>query len=362
MLISISLMYNSIELKIMEVLVLRYIDLRSDTVTQPTDEMREAMANAIVGDDVYGDDPTICLLEEKAAKYTGKEAALFVPSGTMGNQLAVMTHTRRGNEIIAEENCHIVQHEVGAVAVLSAVQLRTIKGHKGIMEPQAVEKAIRENDIHYPETGLICMENALSNGTVVPLARMKEIFDIAKNHEIPVHLDGARLFNAAASLGVDASQITQYTDSVTFCLSKGLCAPVGSVLAGSKQFIDRARKNRKLLGGGMRQAGILAAAGLIALEKMSKRLHVDHDNAKYMAKRLSEISGIKLTHEDIHINMVFFDIEETGVSSEKLVKELFEKGIKINGIEGGFMRYVTNNDVTKEDIDYTIQCMKEIMK
>ncbi len=341
---------------------MRYIDLRSDTVTQPTDEMREAMAKAIVGDDVYGDDPTICLLEEKAAEYTGKEAALFVPSGTMGNQLAIMTHTRRGHEIIAEENSHIVQHEVGAVAVLSAVQLRTIKGHKGIMEPQAVEMAIRENDIHYPETGLICMENALSNGTVVPLARMKEIFDIAKKHEIPVHLDGARLFNAAASLGVDASQITQYTDSVTFCLSKGLCAPVGSVLAGSKQFIDRARKNRKLLGGGMRQAGILAAAGLIALEKMSKRLYVDHDNARYMAKRLSEISGIKLTHEDIHINMVFFDIAETGVSSEKLVKELFEKGIKINGIEGGFMRYVTNNDVTREGIDYTIQCMKEIMK
>ncbi|MHB1394862.1 MAG: low-specificity L-threonine aldolase [Clostridia bacterium] len=341
---------------------MRYIDLRSDTVTQPTDEMREAMAKAIVGDDVYGDDPTICLLEKKAAEYAGKEAALFVPSGTMGNQLAVMTHTRRGNEIIVEENCHIVQHEVAGVAVISGVQLRTIKGHRGIMEPQAVEKAIRENDIHYPETGLICMENALSNGTVVPLARMKEIYDIAKKNSIPVHLDGARLFNAAASLGVDAAQITQYTDSVMFCLSKGLCAPVGSMLAGGSQFIDRARKNRKLLGGGMRQAGILAAAGLIALEKMSKRLHVDHDNAKYMAERLGSIPGIKLTPEDIHINMVFFDMEETGVSSEKLVKELFEKGIKINGIEGGFMRYVTNNDVTKEDIDYTIQCMKEIMK
>lgn len=342
--------------------MLRYIDLRSDTVTQPTDEMREVMAKAIVGDDVYGDDPTMCLLEEKAAEYAGKEAALFVPSGTMGNQLAVMTHTRRGDEIIAEENCHIVQHEVGATAVLSGVHLRTIKGHKGIMEPQDVERAIREDDIHYPETGLICMENALSNGTVVPLSRMKEIYHIAKKHNLPVHLDGARLFNAAAALGVDAAQITQYTDSVMFCLSKGLCAPVGSMLAGSKQFIDRARKNRKLLGGGMRQAGILAAAGLVALEKMSKRLNEDHENAKYMAKCLMEIPGIKLTTEDVHINMVFFDMEETGVSSDKLVKELFEKGIKINGIEGGLMRYVTNNDVTKEDIDYTIQCMKEIMK
>lgn len=341
---------------------MRYIDLRSDTVTQPTDLMREAMAKAIVGDDVYGDDPTICLLEKKAAEYVGKEAALFVPSGTMGNQLAVMTHTNRGNEIIAEENCHIVQHEVGATAVLSGVQLRTIRGNKGVMDPKDVSKAIREDDIHYPQTGLICMENALSNGTVVPLARMKEIYDIAKKNNIPVHLDGARLFNAAVSLGVDAAQITQYTDSVMFCLSKGLCAPVGSMLAGSKQFIDIARKNRKLLGGGMRQAGILAAAGLIALEKMSERLYIDHDNARYLAKCLVEISGIKVTHEDIHINMVFFDMEETGVSSEKLVAELLGKGIKINGIEGGLMRYVTNNDVTKEDIDYTIKCMKDIMR
>lgn len=341
---------------------MRYIDLRSDTVTQPTDEMREAMAKAIVGDDVYGDDPTICLLEKKAAEYASKEAALFVPSGTMGNQLAVMTHTNRGNEIIVEENCHIVQHEVGAAAVLSGVQLRTIKGTKGIMDPKDVSKAIRETDIHYPQTGLICMENALSNGTVVPLARMKEIYDIAKNNSIPVHLDGARLFNAAVSLGVDAAQITQYTDSVMFCLSKGLCAPVGSMLSGSKQFVDKARKNRKLLGGGMRQAGILAAAGLIALEKMSERLHIDHDNAKYLAKRLVEIPGINVTHEDIHINMVFFDMEKTGVTSERLVKELFDRGIKINGIEGGLLRYVTNNDVTREDIDYTIKCMKEIMK
>ncbi|HOE56675.1 MAG TPA: low-specificity L-threonine aldolase [Bacillota bacterium] len=341
---------------------MKYIDLRSDTVTQPTDEMREAMAKAVVGDDVYGDDPTLCLLEKKAAEYSAKEAALFVPSGTMGNQVAVMTHTKRGNEIIAEENCHIVQHEVGAAAVLSGVMVRTVKGNMGIMDPQDIEKAIRGDDIHYPQTGLICMENALSNGTVVPLSRMKEIYSIAKERNIPVHLDGARLFNAAATLGVDASQITQYTDSVMFCLSKGLCAPVGSMLAGSRQFVDKARKNRKLLGGGMRQAGILAAAGLIALEKMTKRLPEDHENAKYMAKRLAEIPGIKLNYEDVQINMVFFDMEETGISSEKLVKELLDKGIKINGAEDGLIRYVTNNDVTREDIDYTIQCMKEIIK
>lgn len=341
---------------------MRYIDLRSDTVTQPTDEMREAMAKAIVGDDVYGDDPTVNLLEEKAAEYAGKEAALFVPSGTMGNQLAVMTHTKRGNEIIAEENCHIIQHEVGAVAILSSAMVRTIRGEKGVMNPQDVLNAIRGNDIHYPETGLICMENALSNGTVVPLEVMKEIYTIARNHNIPVHLDGARLFNAAAYLGVDAAQITQYTDSVMFCLSKGMCAPVGSMLAGSKEFIEKARKNRKILGGGMRQAGILAAAGLIALEKMSKRLHIDHENAKYLAERLMSIPGIKLDYKDVQIDMVFFDMEETGISSDKLVDELFKKGIKINGAEGGLMRFVTNNDVTREDIDYTVQCIKELVQ
>ena len=346
----------------MGVLALRYIDLRSDTVTQPTDEMREAMAKAIVGDDVYGDDPTVNLLEEKAAEYAGKEAALFVPSGTMGNQLAVMTHTKRGNEIIAEENCHIIQHEVGAVAILSSAMVRTIRGEKGVMNPQDVLNAIRGNDIHYPETGLICMENALSNGTVVPLEVMKEIYTIAKGHNIPVHLDGARLFNAAAYLGVDAAQITQYTDSVMFCLSKGLCAPIGSMLAGSKEFIEKARKNRKILGGGMRQAGILAAAGLIALEKMSKRLHIDHENAKYLAERLMSIPGIKLDYKDVQIDMVFFDMEETGISSDKLVDELFKKGIKINGAEGGLMRFVTNNDVTREDIDYTVQCIKELVQ
>ncbi len=340
---------------------MRFIDLRSDTVTQPTAEMRKAMAEAVVGDDVYGDDPTVNLLEERAAAIAGKEAALFVPSGTMGNQLAVMSHTKRGDEIIAEENCHIVQHEVGATAVLAGVQLRTIKGSAGVMDPADVEKAIRGEDIHYPETGLICMENALSNGKIVPLEVMEKIYQVAAKHQIPVHTDGARLFNAAAGLGVDVKEVTRFTDSVMFCLSKGLCAPVGSMLAGSKRFIDKARKYRKLLGGGMRQAGILAAAGLIALDAMAKRLPVDHDNAKYMAARLAEIRGIRLAPESVEINMVFFDMQETGIDSDLLVKRLLEKGIKINGAENGIMRYVTNNDVTREDIDTVIAYMKEII-
>lgn len=340
---------------------MRYIDFRSDTVTMPTKEMRLAMAEAEVGDDVYGDDPTTLELERLAAEMVGKEAAMFVASGTMGNQLAVMTHTRRGDEIIVEENCHIAIHEVGAAAVLSSVNLRTVKGVNGVMNPKDVENAVREEDIHHPFTTLVCMENALSNGRIVPLETMKEIYEIAKKHDLAVHLDGARLFNAAAYLGVEAKEITAYTDSVMFCLSKGLCAPVGSILAGSKSFIDRARKNRKLVGGGMRQVGILAAAGIIALKDMTKRLHVDHENARYLAKRLAEIPGVKVNMEGIHINMVFFTIDDSRITSAELVDKLYQKGIKINGIAAGEYRYVTNNDVTKEDIDYTINCMKEIL-
>lgn len=340
---------------------MRYIDLRSDTVTMPTQEMRKAMFEAEVGDDVYGDDPTINALEKMAAEIVGKEAALFVASGTMGNQLGVMTHTTRGDEVILGENAHIAVHEVGATAVLSGVQLRTIKSDDDILYPEAVERAIRVDDIHEPRTGLICLENALANGTVVPLDVMKGVYDVAIRHNIPVHLDGARLFNAATTLGCTAKDIAQYTDSVQFCLSKGLCAPVGSILAGTKEFISKARKNRKLLGGGMRQAGILAAAGIIALEKMTNRLAEDHENAKYLGKRLLEIPGIELNLEKIQINMVFFKLNRPDFDSNSLVPKLFEKGIKINGAEGGLFRFVTNNDVSKKDIDYVIDTMKEIL-
>lgn len=353
-------MYN-ISIICMEVTILRYIDLRSDTVTMPTKEMRKAMAEAVVGDDVYGDDPTINKLEKLAAEMAGKEAAMFVPSGTMGNQIGVMTHTLRGDEVILGENSHIAVHEVGATAVLSGVQLKTIKSPDDILYPDAVKNAIRSDDIHEPRTGLICLENALANGTVVPLDIMREVYNIAKESNIPVHLDGARLFNAAAYLKVKASDITKYTDSVMFCLSKGLCAPVGSMLAGSKPFMDKARKNRKLLGGGMRQSGILAAAGIIALENMTKRLEEDHENAKYLAKRLLEIPKIELDIEKVQIDMVFFKLDSSYVNPDILVEKLFEKGIKIRGPEAGLYRFAANNDVSKNDIDYLIACMKEII-
>lgn len=340
---------------------MRYIDLRSDTVTMPTEEMRISMANAPVGDDVYGDDPTVNELENLAAQIVGKEAALFVPSGTFGNQLALLTHTRRGDEVILEHNAHIVIHEVGGAAVIAGVQLRTVHGKNGAMDPSLVEKSIRPDDIHMPRTGLICVEEAHGCGAVVPIENLKAIKEISNRYNIPVHMDGARVFNAATALNVDVKEITENCDSVMFCLSKGLCAPVGSILAGSKAFIDVARKNRKLMGGGLRQSGILAAAGIIALEKMAARLHVDHENAEYMARELSEIKGINVDFSRRDINMVFFTINEGLVEDKVLVDSFLDAGIKINGIEDGEYRFVTNNGVTKEDIDFAINKLKEIV-
>lgn len=340
---------------------MKFIDLRSDTVTLPTDEMRHAMANAEVGDDVYNDDPTINKLEEIAANKVGKEAALFVPSGTFGNQLALFTHCRRGQEVIIGKNNHIVVHEVGAAAVIPGVQLRTLETKNGAMDPKEVEKAIREDDIHLPETGLICVENAHGCGNVVSVDLLKEIKSIAQKHSIPVHLDGARIFNAATSLNMDAKDIAACADSVMFCLSKGLAAPVGSILAGDKKFIDRARKNRKLMGGGMRQAGILAAAGIIALEKMTERLNEDHENAKYFAEELSKLNGITVKQDRLDIDMIFFEMGDDIIPEKKLIEKLREKNIKVSGKEDGEYRFVTHWEITKQDIDFVISCMKELM-
>lgn len=340
---------------------MRFIDLRSDTVTLPTDKMRQAMYEAEVGDDVLEGDPTTKRLESMAAELVGKEAALFVPSGTMGNQICVYTHTKRGDEIIVDEKAHIIAHEVGSAAIISGVQTRTIRSDKGYMDAKDVEAAIRkEYDIHFPTTGLVCMENARSDGTVVHLNKMAEVYSVAKKYNIPVHLDGARLFNAALHLGVEAREIIKYTDSVMFCLSKGLCAPVGSIVAGSKEFIFSATKTRKLMGGGMRQSGVLAAAGIIAINEMRLRLYEDHENARLLADELSKIPGIDVKKELVQINMVFIDISGTGVKDDIIVSKMYENGIKILPSEGGLMRLVTNKDVTREDVLFTVRCFKEI--
>ncbi|MEW9096181.1 MAG: low-specificity L-threonine aldolase [Clostridiaceae bacterium] len=339
---------------------MKFIDLRSDTVTQPTEAMRKAMFEAEVGDDVYGDDPTVNQLEELSAKITGKEAALFVPSGTFGNQLALFNHCQRGNEVILGEDCHIIMHEVGASSVIAGVQLRPVRTNKGQLDAREIERKIRGIDIHFPETGLICVENAHSNGRVIPLENMKEIYNIANDHNIPVHLDGARLFNAATYLNVPACEITKYCDSVMFALSKALCAPVGSILAGSKEFIDNARKKRKLMGGGLRQAGILAAAGLVALNDMIENLKQDHEKALYLGSELSKIPGIKVRLDDIHISMVFFTID-TALDDSIIVNEMLKRGIKINPTEDGEWRFVVHYWISRENIDCIVANFKNIL-
>lgn len=337
------------------------IDLRSDTVTWPTDEMRAAMAAAPVGDDVYGDDPTVRELEAYAASISGKEAALFVPSGTFGNQLALFTHCTRGSEVILDERCHIVQHEAGAAAVLAGVQLRAIDCGTGHLSAAAVENRIRfGDDIHEPKTSLICMENAHSNGTVIALTDMEAIRRVADRHHLPIHLDGARLFNAATALGVQAREITQFADSVMFCLSKGLCAPVGSILAGSRKFIEEARRNRKLMGGGLRQAGILAAAGLIALKEMRLRLDADHENAKLMAAKLAEIPGTIIDPHSVQINMVYFAHEkQASIDEEAFMEYMKDHGILMNGSDSaGKFRFVTHYWITKEHVAAVVQAVR----
>ncbi|MDL2205673.1 low specificity L-threonine aldolase [Eubacteriales bacterium OttesenSCG-928-N13] len=337
------------------------IDMRSDTVTQPTQAMRDAMYTAVVGDDVYEDDPTVIELEQLAARMVGKQAALFVPSGTMGNQLGVMTHVPRGGEVILGAESHIMEHEVGAAAVLSGAFMRALPFPKGVPTVAMVQKAIRQEDIHYPETSLICVEQPLSNGRLVPLETLRKIKHMAEQQFIPVHMDGARIFNAATAMGVDASEIAACADSVMFCLSKGLCAPVGSMLAGSREFVLRARKNRKLLGGGMRQAGFLAAAGLIALKDMTKRLDEDHQNARYLADGLKKLPGVKIDPKAVEINMVFFSLDRSEEFVDALPAKLLERGIKINGQDQGMLRLVTNNDIGIEQIDALLGALAELL-
>lgn len=338
------------------------IDLRSDTVTVPTDQMRQAMFEAVVGDDVYGDDATINELERLAAERFGKEAACFMPTGTMSNQTAVFTWVRnRGDEVILPDNCHIVVHEAGAAAIIAGAQLRTVQNVAGEMPLDIVEHYIRKDptDIHQPATALISYENADSDGQVRSVEYMKSIWELAKKYDLPVHIDGARIFNAATYLGVDVKEMAQYADSISVCLSKGLCVPVGSVLVGSKEFIDLARRKRKILGGGMRQAGILAAAGIIALTEMTDRLQEDHDNAAYMAERLTEVEGLEVYKERQQIDMVFFKLKGYPLDSAKLVAYMAENNVIINGEDNGMMRYVTHAYVSREEIDTVIELMKK---
>jgi threonine aldolase len=337
---------------------MRFIDLRSDTVTLPTQAMREAMACAVVGDDVYGDDPTVNELEATAAAMLGKEAALFVSSGTMGNQLGIMSQTQRGDEVIVGRDSHIFVHEVGAAAVLAGVTLNPVPLPRGSVDAGLLEAAIRSNDIHEPPTRLLCMENALAHGRLVPEATMREVYTMAQRHGLAVHLDGARIFNAAIALGLPVQALTQHCDTLSCCLSKGLCAPVGAIFAGSASVVARARKYRKMLGGGMRQCGILAAAGLLALKDMPARLAQDHAHAHALAERLQALPELALNRASVEINMVFCRIDKPAAWQQALPARLLEQGIKINGAEGGEFRFVTHNDVSMADIEKFVAALK----
>ncbi len=340
------------------------IDLRSDTVTQPTEAMRQAMARAEVGDDVFGEDPTVKRLEELAAERFGKEAALFVASGTMGNQVAILTHTSRGDEIIVESEAHVYFYEVGGIGALAGVQTRTIRGYRGTLPADKVRQAIRLSDIHFPKTSLICLENThnRAGGTVTDLEQMEAVGSVAKEYNLAVHLDGARIFNAAVALGVGVKELTKDADTVMFCLSKGLAAPVGSLLVGPGSWIAKARKWRKMLGGGMRQSGVIAAAGIVALEQMVDRLEEDHLNARKLAEGLANIPGIQIELGRVQTNIVLADLEAAGIAVPVFLDRLKEQGIKAVPFGEHLVRFVTHKDIAPEDIDTTLWSVQQVMR
>jgi len=338
------------------------VDLRSDTVTLPTEEMLEAIRHARLGDDVYGEDPTVNELQELAASRMGKDAALLVTSGTQGNLVSLMSHARRGEEVILEAECHIYYYEVGGISALAGLIPRPIRGHLGVLDPRDVEAAIRPKDIHQPRTSLVCMENThnRAGGTVWTPEQMRAVYEVAKEHGLSVHLDGARIFNAAVYLGVDVKQFTKYTDSVMFCLSKGLSAPIGSLVVGDEEFIEKARRVRKMLGGGMRQAGIIAAAGIIALEKMVDRLKEDHENAQILAKALAKLDGIRITHP-VQTNIIIFDVSDLNTTAERFIASLAERGVKASQFGRTLVRMVTHRGIEREDIEYAISVVEEVV-
>ena len=340
-----------------------YIDLRSDTVTKPTGDMREAMARAEVGDDVYGEDPTARRLQERAAEMFGKDAALFVPSGSMGNQIAVRLHTEPGQEVIVEERSHMFNMEMGGMAVISGALAHPIRCADGVMDWDSIAAAIRPKSSYFAQTGLVAVENTqnLAGGTVMTFERMQDIAGRAHALGLPVHLDGARIFNAAIVLKRDVAEIASLFDSVMFCLSKGLAAPVGSMLVGSREFIDRAVPVRRMLGGGMRQVGVLAAAGLVALEKMPARLEEDHANAQLLARGLAEISGVKIDPERVQTNILVFDIAGTGQTTAEFSAKLKQRGVLANGINALEMRMVTHKDVSRDDCETALGAIREVM-
>lgn len=341
------------------------IDLRSDTVTQPTAAMREAMATAEVGDDVYGEDPTVNRLEAIVANMLGKEAAVFVSSGTMGNLTSVLAHCGRGDEMILGDRSHIFRSEQGGAAALGGVHPMVIRNQAdGTLDMEEIQANIRGDNEHYPVTKLICIENThnFCGGRILPVAYMDEIGDLAHEHGLKLHVDGARLWNAAVALGISPARLVQKADSVSVCLSKGLAAPVGSLVVGDQTFVHRVRRMRKAVGGGLRQAGVLAAAGIVAVTEMVERLSDDHANARRMAEGLAQIEGITIDPAGVETNLVFFELTRTDVTPAQLVTGLTEQGIKLSATGGRRLRAVLNYHVTAEDVDQVIAAFHTVFR
>jgi threonine aldolase len=343
---------------------LRVVDLRSDTVTLPTEEMLEAIRTAKLGDDVYREDPTVNRLEELAAKKMGKEAALLTTSGTQANLVSVLSQTGRGDEVVLEADAHMYYYEVGAFSALGGLIPRLARGQAGVLTPQDIEAVLRPPNIHFPPTSLICIENShnRAGGTVWSPTQVKSVFDFAKSHNLNVHMDGARIFNAAVAQNVDVREFTRSTDTIMFCLSKGLSAPIGSVVVGSTPFIDRARRYRKMLGGGMRQAGIIAAAGIIAIEKMVDRLKDDHANAKMLAEGLAKTEGVSLNLSHVQTNIVILDVSGLRVTAEEWVGKISEFGVKAGAVDPSRVRMVTHRGIEKEDIEYALNSAEKVAR
>jgi threonine aldolase len=340
-----------------------FIDLRSDTVTRPTSAMRKAMSEAEVGDDVFGEDPTVNSLQEKVANLLGKEAALFVPSGTMANQLSIKSHTQPGDEVIIEASSHPYNFEGGAGAALSGIQFQCLKGVRGILDASQIEEAIRPADHHFPVTKLICLENTHNRGggSIYPLEKMAEIYRLTKSKGLLLHLDGARLWNASVATGIKPREYAQWADSVSVCLSKGLGAPIGSLVAGSKPFIDRVHRYRKMFGGGMRQVGIIAAAGIYALNHHLERLKEDHHNAKRLAVGLKEFKGVSIDPKHVETNIVIFDLTNTGMTDAQVAEAMKKEGVLIHAFGKTQIRLVTHLDVSGEDIEIALKAFKKVL-
>ena len=341
------------------------IDLRSDTVTLPTPAMREAIYRAELGDDVFGEDPTTNRLEKMAAERMGKEAALLVVSGTMGNLVCTLTHCRRGEEVILGDRSHTFLYEAGGMSTLGGIHPHTICNQPdGTMRLEDIEGAIRGSNVHFPRTRLICLENTHNRcyGSALTSEYIDSVAALAKEHGLSIHLDGARIFNAAIALGIDVKELTANVDSLSFCLSKGLSAPVGSVVCGSSEFIAEARRARKVLGGGMRQAGVIAAAGIKALEEMVDRLAKDHENARRLAEGIAHISGLSIEPAKVQTNIIYFELDEERMTPKELVTELDKKEVKLLSVGARRLRAVTHYGISAEDIDLTVKALGEVMK